>query len=281
MIFVSTGGFNLSGINASRCLLSNDINHIELSGGMIDENQTKELIEISSKCNFQVHNYFPPPNNPFVLNLASSNNETYDATYNHIFSSIDLAKKLGSNFYSFHAGFLLDPGVNELGKRFNKQNLQNRDKGKDLFVKRVNEVSQYANQKGIKILLENNVISSSNYDSLGENPFLMTHHHEIIEIMESTDENVGLLVDLAHLKVSANTEKFCKFEFLEATTEYTDAYHLSDNNGLADTNSPISTNSWFWPYINKNLNYYTLEVYNQNLDIIQDQLRIIHSTLFN
>ena len=99
--------------------------------------------------------------------------------------------------------------------------------------------------------------------------------------MKSTDDNVGLLVDLAHLKVSANTEKFCKFEFLDATAKYTDAYHLSDNNGLADTNDPISANSWFWPYINKNLNYYTLEVYNQTLDIIQDQIRITHSALLN
>lgn len=281
MIFVSTGGFNLSGINAARCLLSNNINNIELSGGIVDENQTKELIEISSKCNFQVHNYFPPPNNPFVLNLASSNNEVYDTTYNHIFRAIDLAKVLGSNFYSLHGGFLLDPEVNELGKRFKNKNLQNREKGKILFVKRVNEVSQYANQKGIKILLENNVISSSNYDSFGGNPFLMTHHHEILEIMKSTDDNVGLLVDLAHLKVSAKTEKFCKFEFLDATAKYTDAYHLSDNNGLADTNDPISANSWFWPYINKNLNYYTLEVYNQTFDIIQDQIRITHSALLN
>jgi sugar phosphate isomerase/epimerase len=176
---------------------------------------------------------------------------------------------------------LLDPEVNELGQRFNKQKLQNRDQGKDLFVKRVNEISDYAKQKGIKILLENNVMSASNHDSFGENPFLMTHHHEIIEIMKATDENVGLLVDLAHLKVSANVEKFCKFEFLEVTTEYTQAYHLSDNNGLADTNDPVSSNSWFWPYINKNLNYYTLEVYNQSFDIIKDQLRITQSALMN
>lgn len=281
MIFVSTGGFNLSGINASRCLLSNNINHVELSGGKGDENQTKELIEISSECNFQVHNYFPPPNKPFVLNLASSNNAINHTTYNHIIRAIDLAKQLGSKFYSFHGGFLLDPEVNELGQRFNKQKLQNRDQGKDLFVKRVNEISDYAKQKGIKILLENNVMSASNHDSFGENPFLMTHHHEIIEIMKSTDENVGLLVDLAHLKVSANVEKFCKFEFLEVTTEYTQAYHLSDNNGLADTNDPVSSNSWFWPYINKNLNYYTLEVYNQSFDIIKDQLRITQSALMN
>jgi len=281
MIFVSTGGFNLSGINASRCLLSNNINHIELSGGKGDENQTKELLQISSECNFQVHNYFPPPNNPFVLNLASINNAINDTTYNHIIRAIDLAKQLGSKFYSFHGGFLLDPEVDELGQRFNKQNLQNRVQGKNLFVKRVNEISDYAKQKGIKILLENNVMSASNHDSFGENPFLMTHHHEIIEIMKSTDENVGLLVDLAHLKVSANVENFCKFEFLEVTTEYTQAYHLSDNNGLADTNDPVSSNSWFWPYINKNLNYYTLEVYKQSFDIIKDQLRITQSALMN
>ena len=39
-------------------------------------------------------------------------------------------------------------------------------------------------------------------------------------------------------------------------------YHLSENDGLKDSNEPFDNNSWFWKYINKKVNYFTLEVYN-------------------
>ena len=58
------------------------------------------------------------------------------------------------------------------------------------------------------ILLENNVISNANLSHFGTNPFLMTDHLEALQIMNSTDDNVGLLVDVAHLKVSSESENF-------------------------------------------------------------------------
>ena len=49
--------------------------------------------------------------------------------------------------------------------------------------------------------------------------------------MNATDDNVALLVDVAHLKVSSDSEGFCKNRYLEITSEFTLAYHLSENDG--------------------------------------------------
>ena len=48
------------------------------------------------------------------------------------------------------------------------------------------------------------------------------------------------LVDVAHLKVSANTLNFDAREYLEIfKKDKIGGYHLSDNNGLVDSNKEI------------------------------------------
>ncbi len=280
MIYLSTGGFSsLPGCTVANYLSERNITNIELSGGMAKDNQEKEILDLTSNCSFQVHNYYPPPKNPFVLNLASFNEDIGRLSFEHIIRAIDLSEKLGCKFYSFHAGFLIDPDVNDLGKQFSKTRLNDRDSAKKIFSDKVNQISRYAKKKGIMILLENNVLSFANLDRFGTNPFLMTDHLETIELMNSTDGNVGLLVDVAHLKVSSNIEGFCKYEYLESTRDFTFAYHLSDNDGKSDTNEAVTTNSWFWPFVRKDLNYYSLEVYGQNLEVLTQQIELTESFL--
>ena len=282
MIYLSTGGFNLlSGYETSTLLSQNNITNIELSGGTYNTKQIEKLLPLTSNCNFQVHNYFPPPRESFVFNLASQDEKIYANSFQHAHTAIDLAEKIGSKFYSFHAGFLLDPKVNDLGKKITKRKLSHRESAKDSFVDRVNQISDYAQKKGIMILLENNVISCANIKHFGTNPFLMTDHKEAIEIMNSTDDNVGLLTDVAHLKVSSHSEGFCKNEYLDFTGEYTFAYHFSDNDGKSDTNQSVTDDSWFWPFIRRDLTYYTLEVYNQNLEVLAQQIDLAKMMLYS
>ena len=73
MIFVSTGGFpDLPGWKSAAQLVDNGIKNVELSGGKFSAKNLHELKQIKrcSNVEFQVHNYFPPPPIPFVLNLV-------------------------------------------------------------------------------------------------------------------------------------------------------------------------------------------------------------------
>ena len=275
MIFLSTGGFNsITAIEAIKLLSKYDIRSFELSGGLYSEKLEIDLQNLSDKYNFIVHNYFPPPENPFVLNLASLDDDIYFQSFNHIKNSIRLASLLKSKYYSFHAGFLVDPKVRELGKTVGKRKLFNKKECLKRFLNALKILSKFSLEYNVKLLIENNVLNKSNFKKFGTNPLLMTDIPGTEEIIENLDGKVNLLIDVAHLKVSANTLNFSAVDYLNKFRNYTKAYHLSDNDGLSDSNDIIKKNSWFWPHINKDLDYYSLEVYNQNPEILISQIKM-------
>ena len=108
-------------------------------------------------------------------------------------------------------------------------------------------------------MLENNNLEKNEYNLFKRSTVLMATSKETKYVMNSTKENVRLLVDVGHLNVTSNTLKFSKINFLKNCSNWIEGYQLSDNNGLKDENLLVKSNSWFWPYINKNLEYYSLE----------------------
>ena len=168
-----------------------------------------------------------------------------------------------------------------LGKTIKKCHLQDKNKSKDLFISRINQVASYAKKEKIRILIENNVFSFANKKEFPTNPFLMVDCKESLEILNKTNDNVGLLVDLGHLNVSSKTEGFCRIEFLESSNEYIRGYHLSDNDRLSDSNGLISEDTWFWSYIKKDVPYYSLEVNSSDFDVLQNQIDLTSSKLRN
>ena len=275
MIYVSTGGFSNKTAYESACdLFDANIFCCELSGGLYDKNFENSLIKLESKSKIQIHNYFPPPEKPFVMNLASNDQNIVKRTITHIKKAIELSSALKTYTYSFHAGFLVDPKIDELGRRVEKKLLLDRAKALNRFIDNVNILALYAKKFNTKLLIENNVLSYNNYKHFGQNPFLMVDENECIEVMQKTEKNVFLLIDVAHLKVSSNSLGFDKLKFLKSVNSWIRAYHLSDNDGLSDSNHPVRENSWFWPYINNNLDYYSLEVYRKNPLELLEQLKL-------
>ena len=92
-------------------------------------------------------------------------------------------------------------------------------------------------------------------------------------------KNVKLLVDVAHLKVSAKTEELDPIKSLKIMNKYAEGYHFSENNGYDDSNDPFKKNAWFLPYIKKNLSYYSIEVYNASPKKLKNQINIIKKGL--
>ena len=54
------------------------------------------------------------------------------------------------------------------------------------------------------------------------------------------------------------------------------AYH--DNDGYEDNNQPIKKSSWFNNKLPK-VDFYTLEVYSKNLDLIKKQIKILEDMI--
>lgn len=280
MIFISTGGeHNMSAYDYANVLINKGISNIELSGGLYESVNVENYITLSKKANIQIHNYFPPPEIPFVFNLASKNDEIAESSMNLAKNAIKIAKQINRPIYSFHAGFLIDPKTDELGKTIRAKNINNREECLEIFISRINILAQYAKSHGVELLIENNVISQDNYNTFGDDPLLMTIASEAKYIMENTPDNVNMLLDVAHLKVSSNSLGIDKKEMFTVCDKWIKAYHLSDNNGSADTNETIDENSWFWPYIKPNKLFYTLEVYGVTTKEYLSQIDIVERKL--
>ena len=144
-----------------------------------------------------------------------------------------------------------------------------------LFIDRVCDLAEFAKIKGVELLIENNVLSKNNYEEFKANPLLMIESDECLEIMNSTPRNVNLLLDVAHLKVSANTLKFDPIKSMNDTKDWIKGYHFSDNDGLSDTNQMISESSWFINNIDRNKSC-VLEVYDISVSKIKEQLLILN-----
>jgi len=282
MIYVSTSCVKHNKIiDSVKELANNGFKNIELSGGtQYYDGFENDLLYLKEKhtLNYVCHNYFPPPKQHFVLNLASLNDEIYNNTLNHIKNTITLSKVLGAEKLGFHAGFFIDIKVNEIGKKITKEVLFDKDKAVKRFIRGVSELTEFAGQ--FKLYIENNVFSSTNYKSYkGENFFMLTNSTDFFNLKK--DLNFNLLLDVAHLKVSSKTLKLNFEEELLNLIKNSNYIHISDNDGFHDLNNTLTSNSELVKLLKKSdlsNKDFTLEIYD-NMDKIKDTYKILNEVI--
>jgi len=282
MIYISSSCVKHKKIKDSvQELVDNGFNNIELSGGTeYYDGFVEDLLELKEKysVNYTCHNYFPPPTDHFVLNLASLNDDIYTKTLKHLKKAIDLSKELGAKRFGFHAGFFIDIKVSEIGKKISKENLFDEKKAIERFCNGYNELVKYASE--VELFIENNVFSSSNFQSYdGENFFMLTNYNDYKKLKSMIDFN--LLLDVAHLKVSSNTLDLDfdkEFVNMMGNSNY---IHISDNDSLHDLNNKLKRNSDLvkkLSYQNLKDKNFTLEIYDE-IDKIKETYRILEDVL--
>ncbi len=281
-VFVSSGFYkNENSNDILKVFIKKKINTVELSGGnCINQNQIDEIKSLNTKkTKVRIHNYFPPPKSKFVINLASRNKRIVKKSLDQLKKSIILSKELNNKYFSFHAGFRFDPKPKQLGKKFNKIFLNNKRKSERIFFKNVIKLNFFAKKNNVKLLIENNVINKKNLKTFKGNPLLLTNPVDIINFYKKLPKSVGFLLDVGHLKVSSVSENFDLKDGIIKLNKITNGYHLSDNNGLEDQNKNFTMNAWFIKYLKKNLSYYTLEIYQTNLNKIYKTKSILEKFL--
>jgi sugar phosphate isomerase/epimerase len=269
----------LTAAHYSNILYRAGLKSVELSGGKPSLGVREELLILKRQMNLQIHNYYPPPELPFVFNLASQDLAINKRSISHVKEAMRLAVDIDNPTYSFHAGFLIDPNPEELGQSISGRRLIDRALGLKHFTNNVLELAYEADKLGVELLVENNVLTPANLKNFGQDPLLCTNPKEINFFMGQMPHNVSLLMDLAHLKVSGKALGFCPHEAHESVRSHIGAYHLSDNNGNVDSNNVIDDKSWFWDILKPNLKFYTLEVYGQNPDDLLKQKILLETKL--
>ncbi|WP_333609384.1 sugar phosphate isomerase/epimerase family protein [Arsukibacterium sp.] len=241
-LYVSSSCVNRRSIAQSvRHLADNGYRYIELSGGThYYPDFVDDLLALKRQygLHYRCHNYFPPPQQHFVLNLSASDDTVRDTAIAHVKRAILLSAELEADRLAIHAGFRLQPAVEQLGKVISAQQLQIKQEALQRFAAAWAELQPIATQAGIKLYVENNVLSAANLAMFaGENPFLATDIDSINQLRVLT--GAPLLLDVAHLKVSCHSLQLDFATQLTALLGITDYLHISDNDGSADRNQGL------------------------------------------
>jgi sugar phosphate isomerase/epimerase len=259
-IYISTAVFTgLSLREIFEVCEASGFTHLELSSGVqLDAAWRETLCAARGRgMRLLVHNYFPPPPDSFVLNLAATDAAIRERSLAFCRASIDLAAELGAPFYSVHSGFALNLTPEMLGKpEMQAEHAERigipREEAKMTFLASVRELVGHARSAGVRLLVENNVLSSRYRASRPDNPLLLCEAGEIRWLMRAVgDPALGLLLDTGHAQVSAATLGFDAPEFVGAVEPWIGAWHVSDNDGITDQNAPCREDSWFLPALRK------------------------------
>lgn len=289
-IFVSSGAFqapSLSGVLAecNGCSVEN----LELSSGLhVESSEHASIVEqCSGMRRLLVHNYFPPPKRPFTLNLASENDEIHQQSVDLARSAIDLCRLLNTPFYSIHAGIAIDLPPSLLGRpeeqtEFADSRKIDRCHALSRFRETVVDLAGYAHTRGVGLLLENNVVTEEQVAGSRENPLLLADPIETRKFFEDMPSaaNVGLLLDLGHLRVSAQALSFDPQQAFVELLPYVGAFHVSWNDGVRDTNEPIPEDAWFLSELATVPQVpVVLEAYDLSCAEIEQQLVLLHRAI--
>ncbi len=256
-IYLSSGAFKTS--NLEEMLGQADtwgLRTIELSSGVSYAPGIQQTVEkFADRFDFLVHNYFPPPDEAFVLNLGADDPDILERSKAHCRGAIDLSVQLGASFYSVHSGFAMNMRPNQLGKpdeqgRILAQTAPAYETAYARFVESVTSLCDYADGKGVDFVIENNVLAPALAAATHGRPLLMVEADEICKFFaDVAHPRLGLLVDTGHAKVSAYTMNFAPEYFLETVSDHIRAFHLSDNDGQADQNLMYDERAWFATYL--------------------------------
>lgn len=273
MIYVSSAAIRTESlVKTVEELAKNGFTNIELTAGnKLTDNWLENLMELKDKygLNYLCHNYFPVPDEPFVLNLASQNSQTYNLSLNLARKAYAISQQLGAKKYALHAGFRIDIPVSQIGQKIEAIELNPDDKAWARFTDGVSTL--YKEFEEVDLYVENNVFSAPNAESYrNQNPFYVTDSKGWNRL-KTAHSKARLLLDVAHLKVSCQTLNLNFEKELEQLALQTNYIHLSDNDGKTDSNKGFDTScQWLRQLseleLNKN-NIYTIEVYGALADI--------------
>lgn len=279
-VFVSTGAFRTK--NIRKILGSakeNGIRSIEISPGLDYCGDIKDLlVRERGSFDFLIHNYFPTPRVPFALNLASTNEDVLERSMAMCREAVEFAADMGIPYYSVHCGYCFDTDGTALGNS-SQVELPRIPYGqaKETFTECVRELCDFASKRGIGIAIENNVMAA--FAAGNKELFLGVDADDMLELLGLIDRpNLGVLLDLAHAKVSAASLGFSLENMTECLTPCLMEVHISENDGKRDQNLPVGKDSGLLSCLKKIADIpVTLEVYDLSMEEIKQQVALLSS----
>ncbi len=240
-VYLSTNCLRWDSINAIVDRMVGDgVLRIELTGATspASYDEAALLRHAAAGVRLRVHNYFPPPDEPFIMNLSSPRPEIARPTERLVREGLRVSALLGADCYSVHAGYGRDHLPEPDGDGFQRRmpGPSRTDEEQHRMIARLLPDLP----PGVRLALENGLPSTESHLASPEamERFLERYRDE---------ERVGLLLDLGHLNVSARTLGFDRDAAFEGLLlRHADRIfeiHVSANDGSRDTHRPTPPGS--------------------------------------
>lgn len=198
---------------------------------------------------FLVHNYFPPPPDPFVVNLASLDDRIRDRSLRHALDSLAFCAGIGAPIYTVHPGFLSDPSethapsLRNYNFRFEAVPAGN-GQAKEAFrrfLAAVRVLGTQAGDLGVQLAVETQGSMSNPHQLLLQTP------EEFEEFLaETADLPVGINLNLAHLRLASGAFGFDLGPVLKRLAPRAIAVEVSHHDGTVDEHRPLVDGAWYW-----------------------------------
>ena len=111
-----------------------------------------------------LHNYAPPGPDNLLINLSDPNPAARAQVIAFLKSRIDLTRELGSDYYSFHAGYRVPYKIGV--RSYDTGQKLGRAEALGIFIEAVREVVAHAESAGVHIGVENHVVEQGNEENL-------------------------------------------------------------------------------------------------------------------
>ena len=236
--------------NILKYCTENGIYHIELGSNHAYEDNPASIVQ-RYPCQYLVHNYFPIPKESFVVNIASLNDDLYERSVSHVFAAIDFCSRIDAKLYTFHPGFLSDPGKSSSCSSnydFQFKNEQipelRYENAFERMLCAVKCIVAYAHEKNVRIAIE------TEGSVLHKNHLLMQYPKEFSRFFDIfSPQVIGINLNIGHLRLAANVFGFDIADFIDLISEHVVAMELSHNGGHYDEHLPLVDGEWYWDVI--------------------------------
>jgi sugar phosphate isomerase/epimerase len=225
-IFVSTSC--LGGTRSLQEILqvysSHGIEMVELGSGLDYIEDVAAVLKQYSHLKFMIHNYFPPPKVPFIMNLAAQDEGVRLSSIGIAKRALELCHYYGFGLYSFHPGFRQEESL-EPGFELSSSRIVPYKRAFQTFCRSVEEILEVSRRLGVDIAVENLEHKNQAY--------MMTRPEEFLRFQEIFPE-VGVLLDLGHLKIASRRLGFRASDFLSAVRDNVFEVHIHENDCQVD-----------------------------------------------
>jgi sugar phosphate isomerase/epimerase len=174
---------------------------------------------------FIVHNYFPTPKEPFLLNPATSDPDLLKRTRSFVIEALEFCARNKIPYYSFHSG------VFDATRPDKAASPAQRRAALDRMIRFVDQIAPLAESLGVQVGLENQDPNDAPHAA-------MKDADDIRYFLQRSPASLHL--DLGHLRVAAHSFHFSAQELSTEVRQRIVGIHINDNNGLADQHLPLT-----------------------------------------